>query len=134
MMRALAFALLLAACAAPPPSKSSANARPLAGTSWVMVHEEDARAVPTIEFREAGRASGSTGCNQWFAQVDRSEAGLSFDAIGMTRRACEAAAMEVERDFAERLGRARAAQVDEDMLTLIGENGEAVARFERAGR
>jgi heat shock protein HslJ len=131
MMRALALALLVAACAAPPPEKNNPNARPLAGTSWIMVHEASARAVPTIEFSEAGRASGSTGCNQWFAQVDRSEAGLSFNAIGMTRRACEPAAMEVERDFADRLGQARAAQVDEDMLTLIGENGQAVARFER---
>lgn len=134
MMRALALALVLVACAAPPPSKSSPSARPLTGTSWVMVREAEARAVPTIEFREAGRASGFTGCNQWFAQVDRSEAGLSFNAIGMTRRACEPAAMEIERDFADRLGRVRAAQVDEEMLTLIGENGEAVARFERAGR
>ena len=131
MMRSLALALLVAACVAPPPAQNSPNARPLAGTSWVMVHEADARAVPTIEFREAGRASGSTGCNQWFAQVDRSEAGLSFNAIGMTRRACEPSAMEIERDFADRLSRARAAQVDEEMLTLIGENGEAVARFER---
>jgi heat shock protein HslJ len=88
--------------------------------------------VPTIDFREAGRASGFTGCNQWFAQVDRSEAGLSFNAIGMTRRACEPDAMEVERAFARSLERARAAQVDEDMLTLIGEDGEAVSRFERA--
>jgi heat shock protein HslJ len=131
MIRALTLALLLAACVAPPPAKNNPIARPLAGTSWVMVHEAGARAVPTIAFLEAGRASGSTGCNQWFAQVDRSEAGLGFNAIGMTRRACEPAAMEIERNFAEALGRARAAQVDEDMLTLIGENGEAVARFER---
>lgn len=134
MKHALALALLLAACAAPPPAKDNtkANPPPLAGTSWVMVHEADARAVPTIEFREAGRASGFTGCNQWFAQVDRSDAGLSFNAIGMTRRACEPSAMEIERDFAQSLSQARAAQVDEDMLTLIGENGEAVARFERS--
>lgn len=132
MMRAFVLTLLVAACVAPPPAKTSPDARPLAGTSWVMVHETDARAVPTIEFREAGRASGTTGCNQWFAQVDRSDAGLSFNAIGMTRRACEPSAMEIERDFAQSLGQARAAQVDEELLTLIGENGEAVARFERA--
>ena len=133
MMRALAFALLLTACAAPP-VKSGPSSRTLAGTNWVMVHEAGPRALPTIEFRDADRASGSTGCNQWFAQVDRREAGLTFNSIGMTRRACEPSAMEVERDFAERLGRARAAQVDENMLTLIGEDGEAVARFERAAR
>jgi heat shock protein HslJ len=117
---------------APPPAKNNPNPRPLAGTNWVMIHEAGARAVPTIAFREAGRASGSTGCNQWFAQVDRSDAGLSFNSIGITRRACEPSAMEIERNFAESLGQSRAAQVDEDMLTLIGENGEAVARFERA--
>lgn len=134
MMRALALALLLAGCAAPPPSKNSPNARPLAGTSWAMVHEAGAQAVPTIEFREAGRASGFTGCNQWFAQVDRGEAGLSFNAIGMTRRACEPAAMEIEHAFAQSLGQTRAAQVDEEKLTLIGANGEAVGRFERVAR
>jgi heat shock protein HslJ len=133
MMRALAFALLLTACAAPPPA-SDPSSRTLAGTNWVMVHEAGPRAPPTIEFRDADRASGSTGCNQWFAQVDRREAGLTFNSIGMTRRACEAAAMEIERDFADRLARARGAQVNEDMLTLIGENGEAVARFERGAR
>ena len=132
MMRSLVLALLLVACVAPPPAKNNPAARPLAGTRWVMVHEADARAVPTIEFREAGRASGFTGCNQWFAQVDRGDAGLSFNAIGMTRPACEPSAMEVERTFAQSLDQAHAAQVDEDMLTLIGEDGEAVARFERA--
>jgi heat shock protein HslJ len=132
MMRALLFALLVTACVAPPPAKNSPNPRPVAGTRWVMMLDGAARSAPTIEFREAGRASGFTGCNQWFAQVDRSEGGLSFNAIGMTRRACEPPVMEIERDFADRLGRARAAQIDEDTLTLIGENGEAVARFERA--
>lgn len=132
-MRALIPVLLLAACVAPPPSKAnSPDARPLAGTSWVMVQEDNARGQPTLEFREAGRASGFTGCNQWFSQVDRDQGALRFEAIGMTRRACEAAAMEMERDFMDRLGRTHAAQVDEDTLTLIGGNGEALARFERA--
>jgi len=130
-MRALVLLLLLAACAAPPPSKANPNARPLAGTRWVLIQEANIRA-PTIEFREAGRASGFAGCNEWFAQVDRSEGGLSFSAIGMTRRACEPALMAIETDFAGRLERTHAAQVDEDTLTLIGENGEALARFARA--
>jgi heat shock protein HslJ len=130
-MRALILALLLAACAAPPPSKADPNARPLAGTSWVLIQEANIRA-PTIEFREAGRASGFAGCNQWFAQVDRSEGGLRFNAMGITRRACEPALMEIERDFADRLERTHAAQVDDETLTLIGENGDALARFERA--
>lgn len=131
-MRTLLVVLLLAACAAPPPSKTNPDQRPLAGTRWMMMQSTDAHAVPTIEFREAGRASGFGGCNQWFAQVDRAGGGLRFSAIGMTRRACEAPAMDIERDFADRLARTHAAQVDEDTLTLIGENGDALARFQRA--
>lgn len=130
-MRALLLALLLAACAAPPPTGNSApDARPLVGTRWTMV--TDARAAPTLVFGEAGRASGFSGCNQWFAQVDRTDGGLRFNAVGMTRRACEPAAMDVERAFGDALERTLAAQVEDHMLTLIGENGEAIARFERA--
>lgn len=129
-MRALLLPLLLAACAAPPPANGNApNTRPLAGTRWVMATE--ASAPPTLEFREAGRASGFSGCNQWFAQVDRADGALRFDAIGMTRRACEPAAMDVERDFADALAHTHAAQIEDDTLTLIGENGEALARFDR---
>lgn len=132
MIRTLLLAILLAACAAPPPAKgSNPNTRPLAGTSWVMLDTNN-RPAPTIEFREAGRASGFAGCNQWFAQVDRSDGGLRFNAIGMTRRACEAPLMAIERNFADALRRTQAAQLDERTLTLIDESGEVVARFERS--
>ena len=97
-----------------------------------MLQDEETRAAPTIEFREAGRASGFSGCNQWFAQVDRTAGGLRFSAIGMTRRACDESAMQIERDFAEWLARTQAAQLDDETLTLIDEDGEALARFERA--
>ena len=129
-MRALLLAVLIAACAPPPPNNNAPNAGPLAGTRWVMF--DAVGQPPTLEFREAGRASGFAGCNQWFAQVDRSAGGLRFNAIGLTRRACEPPAMDVERDFADRLERTHAAQVEDDVLTLTGENGEALARFERA--
>lgn len=129
MMRALVLAALLAACAAPPPDEV-ANTRPLAGTRWTMI--TDAAAPPTIEFGQEERASGFTGCNQWFAQVDRADGALLFNAVGMTRRACEPGAMETERGFGDALARTRAAQVDDDTLTLIDETGEAIARFERA--
>lgn len=131
-MRALLVALALAACAEPPPSKAKTPAqRSLAGTSWVIVQDENARGAPTLEFRAASRANGFTGCNQWFAQVEREGGRLRFKAIGMTRRACEPSVMEIERDFAVRLERTRSARFDENTLTLIAENGEILARFER---
>jgi heat shock protein HslJ len=132
MMRALFLALTLAACA-PVAEGDAPTPRSLTGTRWVMVLEGAAQhTTPTLVFSEAERASGFTGCNQWFAQVDRSNSGLRFDAMGMTRRACEPAAMDIERAFADSLSQARAAQVEEDVLTLTGENGEQIAAFQRA--
>ncbi len=132
-MRAALFALFVAACVGPAPSEGKApNPRPLAGTEWILVLDESSRTAPTIEFREAGRASGFTGCNQWFAQVDRNGGGLRFDAIGMTRRACETRAMEIERSFTAYLEQTHAAQVDDGTLTLIDADGVAIAQFERA--
>lgn len=130
-MRATLLSLCaMAACAAPPASPGAQpNQRPLTGTRWVMA--TDGAGPPTIDFREAGRASGFSGCNQWFAQVDRDGGGLRFGAIGMTRRACEAPAMEIERGFAAVLEGARAAQIEDATLTLIGEDGEELARFTR---
>jgi heat shock protein HslJ len=131
-MRAILLSLLLAACAAPPAAESNAPPpRTFAGTSWLMLVDGTSRGAPTLEFREAGRASGFTGCNQWFAQVDQSASGLRFEAIGMTRRACDEPALDLEREFANRLARTRAAEVDQDVLTLTGEDGAVLARFQR---
>jgi heat shock protein HslJ len=131
-MRALVLVLLLAACA-PAAKGKSPTPRPLEGTSWVLVLDRPEQyATPTLEFNAGGRANGFTGCNQWFAQVDRGNNGMRFDAIGMTRRGCEPAAMEIEREFANRLEQTRAVQVEGDVLTLTGENGEPVATFQRA--
>jgi heat shock protein HslJ len=130
-MRALLLAVFVAACTAPPIKGANAPVeRPLAGTRWVMM--TDAAAAPTLVFGDSERASGFTGCNQWFAQVDRADGALLFNAVGMTRRACEPGAMDTERSFGEALERTRAAQFDDDTLTLIDETGEAIARFERA--
>jgi heat shock protein HslJ len=132
LKRVFLFALVLASCAAPPPAKSDApSPRPLAGTSWVM-RVDGASAAPTLEFGQGDRASGFTGCNQWFAQVDRSDGGLRFEAIGMTRRACDPAAMGLEHDFIDRLSRTYDAQIEDDDMTLTSETGEALARLERA--
>lgn len=131
-MRALWLVLLLAACA-PPVATSHAPARlELAGSHWVMMIEGTADGAPTIEFADSARASGFTGCNEWFAQANTREGGLRFDAIGMTRRACDEAATALERDFGELLARTRGASMQGNTLTLTSEDGNTLARFERA--
>lgn len=134
MMRIVTLALLAlaASCAEPAPAADDPPAHlVLQDTHWVMVLDgarEDARA-PTLEFAEQARAGGFSGCNQWFAQVDQSNGGLRFGAIGMTRRACPEPAMTLEHEFGALLGEVRSAQREDDELVLIGENAQPLARF-----
>ena len=134
MMRvfALGFLALAASCAEPAPAADDPPAHMvLQDTRWVMVLGEgpaDTRA-PTLEFAQQARAGGFSGCNQWFAQVDQSNGGLRFGAVGMTRRACPEPAMALEQDFGALLGQVRSAQREGDELVLIGENAQPLARF-----
>jgi len=84
---------------------------------------------PTLEFGAEGRAGGFSGCNQWFAQVERVDVGLRFAAVGMTRRACEGDASRIEHDFAASLTDTRAARREGDDLVLLGANAQPIARF-----
>lgn len=137
-MRALLLALALTACAPPPPAKVEAPPEPppisLTGTAWAMDMggSADPRVEPpTIMFGAENRANGTTGCNQWFAQIDRDDGGLRFGAVGSTRRACADPAMTVERAFIALLGDTRAAQLDGGALVLLGAEAEELARFNR---
>jgi heat shock protein HslJ len=137
-MRALFLvaALFMTACTetqSGEPEAPEASALQLSGTRWAMLEANaaDPRAgVPTIEFGAAGRASGYSGCNQWFAQVDTAD-GLSFGGVGMTRRACPGPAMETERSFGAMLAATRNARVDGDTLMLLGANGEQLGILTR---
>lgn len=131
-MRALMLVLMLAACSPPIPAKSTPPPPVrLAGSNWVMLIEDTADGAPTLQFEAGSRAGGFTGCNSWFAQVDRRDGGLRFEAIGMTRRACDQPAMALEHDFADLLAHTRGVTVEGDVLTLLGEDGATLARFER---
>jgi heat shock protein HslJ len=134
-MRALVLALLLLACAPPAPPPTPEDSEPaelsLAGSQWVMMIEHTADGAPTLDFGAGNRANGFTGCNAWFAQVVRSDGGLRFQAIGMTRRACDEPAMALERDFADMLARTHGVVVEDGVLTLTDENGAALVQFAR---
>lgn len=132
-MRALVLVLMLAACSPPIPAKSTPpSPLELAGSDWVMVRDGLGEGAPTLAFGYGNRASGFTGCNSWFAQVDRRDGGLRFEAIGMTRRACDQPAMIAEREFADLLARTHGVTVADDVLTLTAEDGNILARFSRA--
>jgi heat shock protein HslJ len=134
-MRALAAALLglaLSACAAQTPTTGpNVPASYLAGTSWRRV--DDTNANPhgaTIAF-SADRASGYTGCNNWFASVTHDGEALRFGNVGTTRRACDGAGVQIdtERNFLAVIEATRYAHYDQDALVLLDENQQVIAEF-----
>lgn len=129
-MRAIVFALVLAACAHEPAAQAVSN--PLAGTAWRRVDDLDANPHRATLAFEQDRAHGSTGCNRWFGAAHVSDARLDFDSIGTTRMACAEVQMATERNFLDVLARAARYRLDDaDTLTVMSADGAALAQFTR---
>jgi len=67
---------------------------------------------------EAGRVSGSTGCNRYTGSCTVGQGTLEFGSIGSTRMACPPAVMEVEADVFKRLGRSTRWELEPATRTL----------------
>jgi heat shock protein HslJ len=133
-MRALAavlLALALAACAQTPGSAPNTPANYLAGTSWRRVDDTNANPHGATMAFTADRASGYTGCNNWFASVTHDGEALRFGSVGMTRRACDGAGVQIdtERNFLAVIEATRYAHYDQDALVLMDENQQVIAEF-----
>lgn len=131
-MRLLAAALLalaLAACVTPAPPPADAPAIHLSGTKWRRM--DDTNANPhgaTMDF-DGARATGSTGCNRWFADVTQDGEALRFGPVGTTRMACAPVSMATERSFLAVLRATRYAHYDQDALVLLDHNQQVIAEF-----
>jgi heat shock protein HslJ len=131
-------ALGLAACASQPATQvahaaataaatAPAAALPLAGTRWIGVVEgtPDPRTLPRLEFINATRITGFTGCNLLSGAWHMEGAEVRVGPIAMTKRACAGAEGEVERRVVAAFG-GRVAREGE-RLVFIAPTGE---RFE----
>jgi heat shock protein HslJ len=133
-MRAIAAALLaltLAACVQTSGSEPNAPASYLTGTSWRRVDDTNANPHGATMAFTADRASGYTGCNNWFASVMHDGEALRFGSVGMTRRACDGAGVQIdtERNFLAVIEATRYAHYDQDALVLMDENQQVIAEF-----
>jgi heat shock protein HslJ len=122
-----------------PPVGGAADRGALVGTGWRLAalgtDPVPADAGITLSF-EAGRVTGSGGCNRYFASCVLGANGvLELGPIGSTRRACPEPVMDRERRFFEALQAARSLRLEAGQLVLApgAEGGEATSlRFERA--
>lgn len=91
-----------------------------------MVMDDDADIY--IQFRNDGQFDGFAGCNQFFGNVEATEA-LSFNGIGSTRRACPEPATSYEFSFLEALGNTKEAVRRENRLAFRNTEDQSILRF-----
>ena len=121
----LLAALVLAACAAPPPQGGAS----LVGTRWVGEARAggDAAALPRLEFISGGRMTGFTGCNM-LSGTWRMEGGeVRFGGIATTKRMCLGPEGEVEKRLLAALADNSRVRREGSRLVLSAPGG---ARFE----
>ena len=118
-------------------ASSSANAA-LEGTYWraielagLTVPAQDANREPHLML-EAGRASGSDGCNRVAGPYNLQGEALTFGAMAGTRMACTGTA-EIERRFQEALQGTSRWRIASNRLELYG-TGKPLAVFERRAK
>ncbi len=101
---------------------------PLEGTSWLLAPSTPLAVdlgdvVVTAEFG-GGRMTGSSGCNQYTATFAVDGSALTIGpAIAGTKRFCDPARNDVEREFLQRLPLVRSYTIEGPTLTLFDADG-----------
>jgi heat shock protein HslJ len=114
-------------------------AQSLEGQTWLLLEVKGTKVeVPSGERRPfvtfnlaETRATGYTGCNEFFGSYELKGEALAFGPLGMTRRFCGGVAGNIELVFLQALRETRAWKIEKGMLLLL--DGSAVlARLEAA--
>jgi heat shock protein HslJ len=127
-------AATIAAC-----GDDGAASNPLAGTKWQMQDYADpsnttgmttvlSGAIPTIEFGEDDKVSGSGGCNTYQGTYTVDGESLTFGPLATTMMACSdpAGVMEQEAVFLAQLQSAAGYRIDSDQLHILNDKGYLV--------
>lgn len=78
---------------------------------------------PTLTIAADHRATGSGGCNNFFAEASLTDDGISFGPAAATRMMCDKPAMEQEADFFAALAAVTAYEHDTKGLRLLDVSG-----------
>jgi heat shock protein HslJ len=129
-----ALAALLGGCAtvaettAPPP---------LDGTAWTLAALPGSEIAPsprvTLQF-DAGRVSGSDGCNRYSGAYTVTGGKLELSPLASTQMACAPEVMELAKAFTSALTGARSVRVADRRLELLSDDGTVRAAFDPQSR
>src|SRR5690348_14047652 len=116
----------------------STDQRVLAGTEWRLVSLGPAGGeaglvagtTVTLKFGEDGRATGSTGCNNYNGTYQVRGDTISFSRLISTRRAClDQNANQQEQRFLSALESATRFRLASSRLTIFSDRGRTVLNF-----
>jgi putative lipoprotein len=105
----------------------------LDGSSWTLVEGMDVT-IPddvamTIAF-EAGRASGSGGCNRFTGSYEQDGESISLGRVASTRMACDEEVMSAERAYLSALESVTLWSATGGVLVLSDNSDQALLRYE----
>ena len=131
--------LVVAVCALLSIGVPADCAQSLEGQTWLLMEVKGTKVEvpsgerrPFVTFNKAeAKATGYSGCNNFFGSYELKGEALSLGSLGMTRKFCAGVAGNVELEFLQALGETRAWRLENSILLLL--NGSAVlARLEAA--
>jgi len=105
----------------------------LDGSSWTLVEGMDIT-IPddvamTIAF-EAGRASGSGGCNRFTGSYEQDGESIFLGRVASTRMACDEEVMSAERAYLSALASVSSWSATGGVLVLSDSSDQALLRYE----
>lgn len=117
----------------------SADGGTLEGVTWVLQRESideliaDAPAEARVDLLvDGGQASGQSGCNRYFGDVQTDGSTITFGTLGGTQMACEQPLMDLEAAYLTALGAVAEYEVSADELVLTGDDVRLVFDAEAA--
>jgi heat shock protein HslJ len=112
---------------------SATQGTSLDGSAWVLTSLPGHRVIgtaATLRF-EAGRATGSDGCNRFSTTYTATASSLRFDAPGIsTQMACPDPVAQQAMAFTNAMSRTRSHRTEAGRLHLLGEDGGVLAMFD----
>lgn len=104
------------------------SAAEIDATTWVWASGPWNAEPPSLRI-DVNDATGFTGCNRWFANVDRAEDRLRFVGVGQTKMACFGPAGAAEQQFLANLARVARYRLENATLQLFDDRGAEVMRL-----
>jgi heat shock protein HslJ len=102
----------------------------LNNTRWTVVSidgdDVNEQSPPSLELRDDRKLSGNTGCNAFFGGWSVSDTSASFNAAGVSLRACGPELMEQERAFLAALAEVTTAHANPDGTLSMLDGSSAV--------